>query len=294
MNTDALYSFQLARGLLKALSLFQSEDRPALACAQFEIRANGMRHELTIVTTDGRRLASYQTEISQDTLWGELPAHEEILVDLEGCRKLPKVDGPTGDQITVEVYPKHVEFCAETMRYTARRLEQDDGSIKFPAWRAVIPAREPESTTQVAVNFDLLADFGKAAKWIGARETPLIALRSFGEDAPIAVMLPTHREFFGIIMPIKFENPETVPDWLRPAGDVTRQKPPAEDKAPTDEKIEAAIEIIRTTKVASTSTIQRRLRIGYNAAARIMEELEKRGIVGPENGSSPREILSSE
>lgn len=224
MNTDALYSFQLGRGLLRALSLFQSEDRAALACAQFEIRASGMRHELTIATTDGRRLASYQTEISQDTLWGQLPAHEEILVDLEGCRKLPKVNGPTGDQITVEVYPKHVEFCAETMRYTARRLELGDGSIKYPAWRAVIPAREPENTTQVAVNFDLLADFGKAAKWISARQTPVIALRSFGEHEAIAVILPTHREFFGIIMPIKYENPETVPDWLRPTGTCAMQK----------------------------------------------------------------------
>jgi S-DNA-T family DNA segregation ATPase FtsK/SpoIIIE len=37
--------------------------------------------------------------------------------------------------------------------------------------------------------------------------------------------------------------------------------------------------------------LQRRLRVGYNRAARLMEALEERGIVGPENGSSPREIL---
>jgi S-DNA-T family DNA segregation ATPase FtsK/SpoIIIE len=37
--------------------------------------------------------------------------------------------------------------------------------------------------------------------------------------------------------------------------------------------------------------LQRRLRVGYNRAARLMEVLEDRGIVGPENGSSPREIL---
>ena len=37
--------------------------------------------------------------------------------------------------------------------------------------------------------------------------------------------------------------------------------------------------------------LQRRLRIGYNRAARIMEIMEEKGIVGPENGSSPREIL---
>jgi S-DNA-T family DNA segregation ATPase FtsK/SpoIIIE len=37
--------------------------------------------------------------------------------------------------------------------------------------------------------------------------------------------------------------------------------------------------------------LQRRLRIGYNRAARIMEIMEEKGIVGPENGSSPREII---
>ena len=52
-----------------------------------------------------------------------------------------------------------------------------------------------------------------------------------------------------------------------------------------------ALDVIKSTKRASTSMIQRRLRIGYNRAARIMDLMEQKGIVGPENGSSPREIL---
>ena len=58
-----------------------------------------------------------------------------------------------------------------------------------------------------------------------------------------------------------------------------------------DELVPDAIEVIRSSKRASTSMLQRRLKIGYNRAARIMELLEDEGIVGPENGSSPREIL---
>jgi S-DNA-T family DNA segregation ATPase FtsK/SpoIIIE len=58
-----------------------------------------------------------------------------------------------------------------------------------------------------------------------------------------------------------------------------------------DEMYEPAIDVLRTTKRASTSMLQRRLRIGYNRAARLMEVLEAKGVVGPENGSSPREIL---
>jgi S-DNA-T family DNA segregation ATPase FtsK/SpoIIIE len=52
-----------------------------------------------------------------------------------------------------------------------------------------------------------------------------------------------------------------------------------------------AIEIIRETQRASTSSLQRRLRIGYTRAARIMDILEERGIVGLPRGSDPREIL---
>ncbi|MBL4575027.1 MAG: DNA translocase FtsK [Opitutaceae bacterium] len=58
-----------------------------------------------------------------------------------------------------------------------------------------------------------------------------------------------------------------------------------------DELYPQALDVLRNTKRASTSMLQRRLRIGYNRAARLMEQLESRGIVGPENGSSPREIL---
>lgn len=63
------------------------------------------------------------------------------------------------------------------------------------------------------------------------------------------------------------------------------------DDSEGDDMLPQAIDVLRSTKRASTSMLQRRLRIGYNRAARLMEILEDRGIVGPENGSSPREIL---
>lgn len=83
------------------------------------------------------------------------------------------------------------------------------------------------------------------------------------------------------------------------AEEVQRQIDSDDDNAPTagtgenegDELLPNAIDVLRSTKRASTSMLQRRLRIGYNRAARLMEELEDRGIVGPENGSSPREIM---
>lgn len=58
-----------------------------------------------------------------------------------------------------------------------------------------------------------------------------------------------------------------------------------------DELLEQSVQIIRETRRASTSSLQRRLRIGYTRAARIMDILEERGVVGPPRGSDPREIL---
>lgn len=59
----------------------------------------------------------------------------------------------------------------------------------------------------------------------------------------------------------------------------------------TDELYEQAIAVIKRTRRASTSSLQRALAIGYNRAARIFDQLEERGIVGPSRGALPREIL---
>ena len=58
-----------------------------------------------------------------------------------------------------------------------------------------------------------------------------------------------------------------------------------------DEKYDDAVALITKTRQASISMIQRHLRIGYNRAARIIEMMEKEGIVGPADGSKPREVL---
>jgi len=58
-----------------------------------------------------------------------------------------------------------------------------------------------------------------------------------------------------------------------------------------EEIIQQCIEVIRSEQKASVSLLQRRLRLGYTRAARIMDELENRGIVGPGKGAEPRDIL---
>lgn len=60
----------------------------------------------------------------------------------------------------------------------------------------------------------------------------------------------------------------------------------------SDPLYDEALEIVLAEGKASASYIQRRLKIGYNRAARIVEEMEERGVVGPANGSKPREVIT--
>jgi S-DNA-T family DNA segregation ATPase FtsK/SpoIIIE len=59
-----------------------------------------------------------------------------------------------------------------------------------------------------------------------------------------------------------------------------------------DEKYDEAVAIVCESGQASISAVQRRLRIGYNRAARIIETMEREGIVGPADGAKPREVLA--
>jgi S-DNA-T family DNA segregation ATPase FtsK/SpoIIIE len=58
-----------------------------------------------------------------------------------------------------------------------------------------------------------------------------------------------------------------------------------------DEKYDEAVRIVIEMGRASTSVLQRRLRIGYGRAASIIDMMEREGIVGPEDGSKPRQVL---
>ena len=65
----------------------------------------------------------------------------------------------------------------------------------------------------------------------------------------------------------------------------------AEPVSEGDELLPAAVDVILETGQASVSMLQRRLKLGYARAARIVDEMEEKGIVGPFEGSKPRQLL---
>jgi len=90
---------------------------------------------------------------------------------------------------------------------------------------------------------------------------------------------------------IEFLKKQETPEYNQ---EVT--KAPAEETAATgdeihDEKYDDAVALVTRSGQASISMVQRHLRIGYNRAARIIEMMEKEGIVGPSDGAKPREVL---
>lgn len=65
----------------------------------------------------------------------------------------------------------------------------------------------------------------------------------------------------------------------------------SDNDEPEDEFYSQAVDLVRRQQTASVSMLQRRFRIGYNRAARIVDEMEAKGIVGPSEGSKPRQVL---
>ena len=100
-------------------------------------------------------------------------------------------------------------------------------------------------------------------------------------------------EINGIVEFLKINGPPQIIEEVRAqvesAGeeDILGESEDSDD----DPMTRKAIEVIRTTKRASTSNLQRKLSIGYNRAARIMDDLEDRGLVGPDIPGQGREIL---
>lgn len=88
------------------------------------------------------------------------------------------------------------------------------------------------------------------------------------------------------------DEPEEDPDEDDPEGD--EEFPPSDGKDPDEDMITAATLLVRQENKASVSLLQRRLKIGYSKAARLMDMLEERGVVGKYNGSEPREVLPAD
>jgi S-DNA-T family DNA segregation ATPase FtsK/SpoIIIE len=92
---------------------------------------------------------------------------------------------------------------------------------------------------------------------------------------------------------------ERVVDYIKQHGRPQYEKIPfkskktkdGEESFEHDEKYDEAVQLVAETRQASISMIQRKLRVGYNRAARMIERMEQEGVVGPQEGVKPREVF---
>ncbi len=98
----------------------------------------------------------------------------------------------------------------------------------------------------------------------------------------------SEEELAGITEFLKSQKP---PDYDESVIQGNKEEKEESDQKEYDERYDDAVALVAKTKQASISMIQRHLRIGYNRAARIVEVMEKEGIVGPSDGVKPREVL---
>ena len=90
---------------------------------------------------------------------------------------------------------------------------------------------------------------------------------------------------------MKFLKSQKTPEYDNAVVQAIAKEKDTFDAEEYDERYDDALALITKTRQASISMIQRHLRIGYNRAARIIEMMEKEGIVGPSDGAKPREVL---
>jgi S-DNA-T family DNA segregation ATPase FtsK/SpoIIIE len=89
----------------------------------------------------------------------------------------------------------------------------------------------------------------------------------------------------------KFLRAQAKPEYDDEVTEATAANATADEEQEYDERYDDAVALVTKTRQASISMIQRHLRVGYNRAARMVEVMEKEGVVGPSDGVKPRKVL---
>ena len=155
--------------------------------------------------------------------------------------------------------------------------------------KANIPSRISFAVAS-QVDSRTILDHAGAEKLLGKGDMLYLPM---GENNPIRIQgcFITDEEITKVIEYVSGQQSATYDDSLEKAA-MEEHNPVSGDKESFDDPLYNEIyEFALETGKISASLIQRRFRLGYNRAARIVDLLEERGIIGPANGSKPREVL---
>ena len=280
---------------------------------------NGIPHLLIPVVTDPKKAAgSLQWAVTEmlrrykmmsDLGVRDLESYNSIVTAEEGGKKLPTVViiiDELADLMMVAAKEVEDSICriAQMGRAAGMHLiiatQRPSANVITGLMKANIPSRIAFSVAS-AMESRIILDTMGAEKLVGKGDM-LYAPIGSGKPLRVQGCFVTDAEVEAVAGYVKDNyvadyNQEVLKEIEKQAAQTGKKPGSAGEAAPTQEELEgdemlpAAVDIILETGQASVSMLQRRLKLGYARAARIGDEMEEKGIVGPFQGSKPRAIL---
>lgn len=279
---------------------------------------NGIPHLLIPVVTEPKKAAgSLQWAVTEmlrryklmsDQGVRDLESYNSIVMAEEGGQKLPQVViiiDELADLMLVAAKEVEDSICriAQMGRAAGMHLiiatQRPSADVITGLMKANIPSRIAFSVAS-AMESRIILDTQGAEKLVGKGDM-LFAPIGIGKPLRVQGCFVTDSEVESVAGYVKDHyvadyNQEVIQEIEQKAQQAGKSKgtlepEPTEDELEGDEMLPAAVDVILETGQASVSMLQRRLKLGYARAARIVDEMEEKGIVGPFQGSKPRDIL---
>ncbi len=281
---------------------------------------NGIPQLLIPVVTDPKKAAgSLQWAVTEmlrrykmmsDMGVRDLESYNSIVTAEEDGQKLPQVViiiDELADLMMVAAKEVEDSICriAQMGRAAGMHLiiatQRPSANVITGLMKANIPSRIAFSVAS-AMESRIILDTMGAEKLVGKGDM-LYAPIGSGKPLRVQGCFVTDNEVEAVAEYVKENyvadyNQQVLEEIEKKAQQTGSKKPasvsdpdPSDEELEGDEMLPAAVDVILETGQASVSMLQRRLKLGYARAARIVDEMEEKGIVGPFQGSKPRAIL---
>jgi len=277
---------------------------------------NGIPQLLIPVVTDPKKAAgSLQWAVTEmlrryklmsDAGVRDLESYNSIVANEEGGQKLPQIIviiDELADLMLVAAKEVEDSICrvAQMGRAAGMHLviatQRPSADVITGLMKANIPSRIAFAVAS-SMESRIILDNPGAEKLVGKGDM-LYAPLGEGKPRRVQGCFIAPEEIERVVDFVK-EKGETAysEDVIRQIEQVVQEKdkkggpaPEPADADDGDELLPAAVEVVLETGQASVSMLQRRLKLGYSRAARLVDQMEERGIVGPFEGSKPRQLL---
>jgi S-DNA-T family DNA segregation ATPase FtsK/SpoIIIE len=201
-------------------------------------------------------------------------------------------------------YPKEMESCIVRLAQKSRAVgihlvlstQRPSTNVITGVIKGNIPARVALKVVS-QIDSRVILDTNGAEKLLGAGD--MLFMNSDGSDIKrIQAPFVTEREIERVVDFLRNKYKEFAPQEISLPQNINIQAiqgrsvdGPSEDEEGLDDRFSEAKDIVISTKIASVTFLQRKMGIGYGRAARLIDLLEQKGIVGPQQtGSKPREV----